>query len=149
MVTAAVHDETTHRKLSRWIIPVLFLIATVGLSIAFGSWTASHHAIEWPALERDTAAHYPAGHYLLGGVLAVALALVGAAAAVTGSRAADPRAGWKLPAWLAVSIAAALPVSIYTSPALASPFILSAIIAIVLTATRRHETRNRQLNTRR
>lgn len=149
MVTAAVPDRTTHRKVSRWITPALFLIATVSLSIAFGSWTAFHHSIEWPALERDTAAHYPAGHYLVGGVLAGALALFGAAAAVTGSRAADPRAGWKLPTWLAVSIAAALPVSIYTSPVLASPFILSTIVAVVLTATRRHETGNRDLHTRR
>ena len=135
------------RDTARWLLmgsAAVSAFGAVSAGVVFSLWSGVDHAITWPARENSTAAVYPANHYLIGALDAVALVasctLLVASVwfLLSGRRAEHPDASHAtlghvlLVLWFAASLGACVPVTIHYSLALAAPFVLSAAGAFAM-----------------
>jgi hypothetical protein len=114
----------------------LLTIASAVVIVLFTRWVQSYDRVYFPAVEASRAAVFPAGFLGEGWLLAAGIALTAAAAVLLWLRLLPLVVSTPIRVWFALSIGMALPVGLYASPAIALPFIASALAAVCVVLVR-------------
>lgn len=136
----AIQRSSAHRSRRTALLVAASSIATLvsaTLIALFNQWVQSYDRIYFPAVESSRAATYPAGFLGEGWALALGIAVALAVAIVLWLQLLPHFVSGPISVWLALSAGFAVPVSLYLSPTVALPFIISALAAVCVALLRR------------
>jgi hypothetical protein len=132
--------EKSSKRPSRTSLTVvsagLLTLASATIIVLFARWVRSYDRVYFPAVEASRVAVFTAGFLGEGWFLAAGIALTAAAAVLLWLRLLPHLTSMPVMVWFALSIGMALPVGIYASPAIALPFIASALAAVCVVLIR-------------